>query len=139
MLVREVMSDNVEIIDPEISLREAARKMRNLDCGALPIGENDKLIGMITDRDITVRAVAEGKDPDSTHVRNAMTDKIKYIFEDQKVEDAGSLMEDEQIRRLVVLNKDKRAVGICSLGDIATHNSGHKLSGDILESVSRPG
>lgn len=139
MLVREVMSDNVEIIDPEISLREAARKMKNLDCGALPIGENDKLIGMITDRDITVRAVAEGKDPDSTHVRNAMTDKIKYIFEDQKVEDAGKLMEDEQIRRLVVLNKDKRAVGICSLGDIATHNSGHELSGDILENVSRPG
>lgn len=138
MLVREVMSDNVEIINPEISLREAARKMKNLDCGALPIGENDKLIGMITDRDITVRAVAEGKDPDSTHVRNVMTDKIKYIFEDRKVEEAGRLMEDEQIRRLVVINKDKRAVGICSLGDIATHSPENELSGNILENVSKP-
>ncbi len=137
MQIREIMSGDIEIIDPTVSLRDAARKMKKLDCGALPVGENDRLIGMITDRDITVRAVAQGKNPASTKVRDAMSERIKYIYEDQDIRDAAKKMEAEKIRRLVVLNRNKRAVGICSLGDIATHTH-DGVSAEILEKVSLP-
>jgi len=136
MQVKEIMSKNAEYIHPDITLRDAAGKMKELDCGALPIGENDRLVGMLTDRDIAVRAVAEGRNPTSTKVRDAMTEDMVYCFEDQDISEAAQMMKEKQIRRLVVLNRDKRLVGICSLGDLAIESDDQKLSGEVLEGVS---
>src|SRR5918992_3308234 len=118
MQIREVMSTDVELTNPDASLKEAAAAMRDGDFGALPVGENDRLVGMLTDRDMTVRAVAEGKDPNSTTVRDAMSQGIDYCFDDDPVEDAAKLMSSKQIRRLPVLNHDKRLVGIVALKDL---------------------
>jgi CBS domain-containing protein len=115
--------------------------MRDLNVGPLPVcGSDDRLAGMITDRDIIVRAVAEGKDPRATPVREIMTPNVVYCFEDQDVHDAAALMEDNQIRRLVVLNHGKRLVGIVSLGDIAVHTADDQfqLAGEALERISEP-
>src|SRR5262249_38468201 len=127
-----------ECVNPTTSLQQAARKMKNLDVGPLPVCENDRLVGMVTDRDITVRAVAEGCDINKTMVRDIMTPDIVYCFDDQDVEEADRLMEDNQIRRLVVLNRDKRLVGIVSLGDLAVETGDERLSGKTLEKVSAP-
>jgi len=135
MLVGEVMSHDVEIINPDFTLQEAAKKMKDLDIGYLPIGENDKLVGMITDRDITVRATAKGLDPKKNKIRDIMTKKVVYCFEDQPVEDAVKKMEENQIRRLTVLNKNKRAVGVIAIGDIAVTGEG-KLTSEVMENVS---
>jgi CBS domain-containing protein len=136
MLVSEVMSRNIEIIDPEYTLRQTAEKMRKLDVGYLPVGENDRLIGMITDRDITIRGTAKGMNPDKAKARDVMTKKVVYCFEDQTVEEAAKMMEDKEVRRLTVLNRDKRAVGVCSLGDIANATGDQRLCRELLESVS---
>jgi len=126
----------VEYISPEINLKEAAQIMKDMDIGFLPVGENDRLVGMVTDRDIAIRAVAKGLDPNKTKIRDIMTKEVIYCFEDQPVEEAAAMMEEKQVRRLSVLNRNKRLVGICSLGDIAAINRNRKLSGEILESVS---
>jgi CBS domain-containing protein len=124
---------------PTASLQEAARKMRDLDVGPLPVcGDNDRLVGMLTDRDITVRAVAEGQDPKTARVQDIMTPDITYCFEDQDITEAARLMEEKQIRRLVVLNRDKRLVGIVSLGDLAVKTGDKKVSSEALEQVSQP-
>jgi CBS domain-containing protein len=116
MQVKDIMTPGVECIRPDDTLQNAARKMRDLDVGPLPVcGDNDRLAGMITDRDIVVRAIADGKDPKATKVREAMTDEIIYCFEDQDVQEAARTMQERQVRRLVVLNRDKRLVGIVSL------------------------
>ena len=134
--IKQFMTTNVEYIDPKTTLKEAAETMRAKDIGALPVGENDRLIGMLTDRDITVRGVADGKDPVKTTVKDAMTEKIVYCQEDQDVAEVTKMMRDKQIRRVVVLNGDKRMVGICSLGDIAIkHESGE--AGETLAGVSK--
>jgi CBS domain-containing protein len=113
--------------------------MRNLDIGALPVcGDNDRLVGIITDRDITIRATAGCCDPAGTCVSDVMTPGIIYVFEDQDVTEAAHLMEENQIRRLVVLNQDKRLVGIVSLGDLAVKAGDDELSGEALELVSEP-
>jgi CBS domain-containing protein len=115
--------------------------MRDMNVGPLPVcGQDDRLSGIITDRDIVIRAVAEGKDPHSTRVREIMTPHVVYCFDDQDVQDAASLMEENQIRRLAVLNRNKRLVGILSLGDIAVHTTeGHfELVGEALERISEP-
>jgi len=139
MQVKEIMTRGVECTQPATSLQEAARKMLNLEVGPLPVcGDNDRLVGMLTDRDITVRAVAEGLDPKTTRVQDVMTPDIIYCFEDQDVKEAARLMEENQIRRLVVLNRDKRLVGIVSLGDLAVKTRDERLSGEILEQVSEP-
>jgi CBS domain-containing protein len=119
MQVREVMTPEVEVISPETTLAEAAQKMKSLDVGPLPVGERDRLVGMVTDRDITVRATAAGRDPNTTKVREVMTEQVFYCFEDESIEQAAEIMERAQIRRLMVLNRDKRLVGIVSLGDLA--------------------
>jgi CBS domain-containing protein len=118
MLIRDCMTKNVEIITPDTSVAEAAQKMRDGDFGMVPVGESDRLIGMITDRDIAIRAVAEGKDPESTKVRDVMSAKVLYCFEDQPVEEVARNMGENQVRRLPVLNREKRLIGIISLGDI---------------------
>jgi CBS domain-containing protein len=138
MQVKEVMTRGVECVSPDATLQEAARKMKDLDVGPLPICDNDRLAGMVTDRDITVRAVAEGKDPRNTPVREVMTPGINYCFEDDDVASAARQMKEKQIRRLVVLNREKRLVGIVSLGDLAVETGDDHLSGETLERVSQP-
>src|SRR5688572_21430488 len=129
MLVKALMTRSVECVSPDSTLQQAAQRMRDLDVGPLPICENDRLAGMITDRDIVLRAVAEGKDPTTTRVREAMTSDIVFCFEDQTIDEAAELMKERQIRRLVVLNQDKRLVGIVSLGDLAVDTGDEHLVG----------
>jgi len=139
MQVKDIMTPNAECIRPDDTLEDAAKKMRDLDIGPLPVcGDNDRLAGMITDRDIAVRAVAEGKDPRTTKVREVMSEKIIYCFEDQDVEEAARLMQERQVRRLVVLNRDKRMVGIVSLGDLATETGDRTKAGEVLQDISEP-
>src|SRR5262252_10384553 len=121
MQLKEIMTPGVEVIAPEATIREAAEKMRHLDIGPLPVCDGERLVGMLTDRDITVRAVADGRDPVTTQVREVMTSDIVYGFDDQDVQDAARLMEQYQIRRLPVLNRSKDLVGIVALGDLAVH------------------
>jgi len=139
MLLKDIMTPNPQCIGPEDTLQEAARMMRDLDVGSLPVcGVDDRLAGMITDRDIAVRAVAEGKDPRTTPVREAMTEEVVYGFEDQEVDDAARVMEQRQIRRLVVLNHDKRLVGIVSLGNLAIETGARPMANEVLREVSEP-
>lgn len=137
MQVKEVMTPGVECTQPAATLREAAQRMKDLDVGPLPVcGDDDRLAGIITDRDLVVRAVAEGRDPATTLVRDVMTPKIIYCFEDHDIAEAARLMEENQVRRLVVLNRDKRLVGILSLGDLAVDTGDEQLAGHTLEAVS---
>jgi CBS domain-containing protein len=137
MKIQEIMTRDVKIVTPDTPLATAARLMRDIDTGFLPIGENDRLVGTITDRDIAVRAVAEGKDPNTAHVREAMSNELTYVFEDQDVSDAARIMGDRQIRRLPVLNRDKRLVGIVALADIAV-KGGVQYAGQPVRDVSQP-
>jgi len=136
MQVREVMSRNVECVRPDDTLQHAACKMRDLDVGPVPVCDNDRLAGMLTDRDVTIRAVAEGWDPKQKHVRDVMSEGIVYCFEDQDVQEASRMMQEKQIRRLVVLNRDKRMVGIVSLGDLAVKPGAEGEASKALEGVS---
>lgn len=136
MDVREVMTPDVVIASPDDTLQHAAEMMIDIDAGVLPVGEKDRLVGMLTDRDITVRAVAAGKVPSECKVREVMSPEIKYIYEDESLEDAARNMSQLQIRRLPVLNRDKRLVGIVSLGDLALKKKA--TAGDALKGVSRP-
>jgi len=139
MQVKDIMTANVECVRPGDSLQDAARKMRDLDVGPLPVcGDDDRLAGMITDRDITIRAVAEGRDPKTTPVREAMTEDLVFCFEEQDVEEAARTMQERQVRRLVVLNGQKRLVGIVSLGDLATGSGDEEKSGRVLSDISEP-
>jgi CBS domain-containing protein len=135
MKVGELMTPDVEIVAPDDTLHTAARMMADLDTGALPVGENDRLVGMITDRDITIRAVAEGRDPNTTKVRDAMSEHIRFCFEDEDTQEVGHKMSDWAVRRLPVLNRDKRLVGIVSLGDLATGGA-EQESQKALEEIS---
>jgi CBS domain-containing protein len=137
MLLREVMTPHVEVIHPDATLTEAARKMKSLDVGPVPVCDGDRLQGMLTDRDITIRATAEGRDPNTTRVREVMTPDVVYCFEDQDVREAADIMEHRQIRRLLILNRDKRLVGIVSLGDLATQTGDEELdSSELTETLS---
>jgi CBS domain-containing protein len=138
MLLRDVMTRTVEEVAPQASLAEAAQKMRTLDVGALPVCENDRLIGILTDRDITIRAVAEGCDPNVTPVWQAMTRDVAWCRDDEDVRRACQIMEDRQIRRLLVCDGDEQPVGIVSLGDLATRGRDQRKSGEVLEEVSKP-
>jgi CBS domain-containing protein len=137
MQIREVMTSDVRLVDPTTTLKDAAQMMREGDFGLLPIGENDRLVGTITDRDITIRAVASGKDPNSTTVRDAMSQGIFYCFEDQSVDEVAAMMGDKQVRRMPVLNRDKRLVGIVALGDLATEHGADDDAGEALSEISQ--
>jgi CBS domain-containing protein len=137
MKVKDVMTPDVECVGPDDSLQEAARKMKTLDVGPVPVCDHDRVTGMLTDRDITIRATAEGKDPKTTMVRDVMTGDVVYCFDDQDSDDAAKLMQDHQIRRVLVMNRDKRLVGIVSLGDLATDGK-KKQAGAVLQEVSEP-
>jgi CBS domain-containing protein len=118
MQVSEAMTNDVKIANPNQSIRDAARLMAQIDAGVLPVGENDRLVGMITDRDIAIRAVGADKGP-RTPIREIMSKEVMYCFEDDDLDDIVQNMADVKLRRLPVLNREKRLVGILSLGDIA--------------------
>lgn len=134
MKISELMTPEVEIIRPDDTLHTAARLMADLDVGALPVGQNDRLVGMISDRDITVRAVARGFEPDKTAVRDAMSEHIRYCFEDEDTSEVAHKMGQWQVRRLPVLNRDKRLVGIVSLGDLALQQP--RAAGPVVADIS---
>ncbi len=138
MKVREAMTRDVRLVKPDQPISEAARLMGELDIGALPVEEDDRLVGMITDRDIAVRAVAIGRGPD-TAVREVMTREIKYCFEDQTIDEVTQNMGELRIRRLPVLTRDKRLIGILSLGDLAIDEGARDEAGEALGGISRPG
>ncbi|WP_163993309.1 CBS domain-containing protein [Pyxidicoccus caerfyrddinensis] len=135
--VKDVMTKDVEIISPNDSLKDAAEKMRMLNVGPLPVCDGDRLKGIITDRDIVVRAVSQGMDPNNTRVSQAMTGELEYVYEDEDISKVARKMKDEQIRRILVVNRDKRLVGIVSLGDLAEAMSTEE-AGKTLESISEP-
>ena len=135
MKVSEIMTPKAQWVGPDTSVQEIAAKMRDENFGSLPIGENDRLIGMVTDRDIVCRAVAEGRDPAKTKARDVMSKHITYCFDDQEADDAAHIMEQKHIRRLAVLNRDKRLVGILSVDDLASRGS-HELSGEVLAATT---
>jgi CBS domain-containing protein len=137
MKVHEIMSAHARCVGPDNTLVEAAGLMRELDVGALPVCEDDNLAGMVTDRDMVLRGTADGRDPNSTVVRDVMSPGVVFVFADQEVEEAGRVMEEKQIRRLPVLNREKRLIGIVSLGDIAI-TSNPAFSGKALREVSEP-
>jgi CBS domain-containing protein len=137
MKIREIMTRNVETVRPEHVIQEAASKMKSLDVGSLPVCDNRKLLGMITDRDITVRAVADGRNPGITPVQDAMTPGVTYCYDDQDVSEAAKLMKEHQIRRLPIVNRQHELVGIVALGDLAVDGD-RKMSGKVLEQVSEP-
>lgn len=136
MLVQEIMTREVRLAAPTDTLRQAAELMRGIDSGILPVGENERLVGMVSDRDLVVRGLAEGKGPESS-VRDVMSRDVKYVFEDESLEDVERNMVDLQVKRLPVLSRDKRLVGIVSLGDLATRapEDGHAAA--ALEGISR--
>ncbi len=113
------MSTDYQYISPQTTLKEAAQMMKKFDCGFLPVGENDKLTGMITDRDIAIRAVAEGKDPATCTAGDIMTAKTYYCYDDQTTEEICKNLSEIKVRRLPVVNRDKRLVGVVSMGDLA--------------------
>ena len=135
--VRDIMTTEAHCIAPDETLAEVAKLMGDLDVGSFPVCDNDRLIGMITDRDIAVRAVARGEDPQKATAREVMTPEIVYVFDDQDVEEAARLFEAKKIRRLPVLSRAKRLVGIISIGDLAV-NASTSLGGEVLKEVSEP-
>lgn len=137
MNVSECMSRNVRLCSPNDRLQDAARAMKEANAGALPVGDNDRLVGMITDRDIVVRVVADGRGPE-TPVREAMTREIHYVFEDEDLDAAAHKMSQLKIRRLPVLNREKRMVGILSLGDVWSSEQG-SLAASALHDVAQQG
>lgn len=139
MKLGEIMTREVEVVQPDDSLRSAAKKMRDRSIGFLPVCDGATLMGVLSDRDITIRALADGMDLNIMLARDLMTTPVIYCFEDQDVKDAARIMEENQIRRLVVLSRDdKRLVGVISLGDLA-RNGTTALSGRVLQKVSEPG
>src|SRR3954462_12879993 len=137
MKVSEAMTRDVRVASPEETIRQAAKMMASLDAGVLPVGEDDHLIGMITDRDIAIRGIAQGKGP-KTKGREVMTKDVKYCFDDQEVEEVTRNMANIQVRRLPVINHDKRLVGILSLSDIATSHEAIEAA-EALSGISQPG
>ena len=135
--LKDLMSRDVKVISPDMSIREAAREMRDGNFGMLPVGENDRMIGTISDRDIAIRAVAEGKDT-GTKVRDVMSEGIAWAFEDDSVEEAAKIMSERQVRRLPVVDRDKRLVGIVALGDFAVESSEIRPAAQALSEISKP-
>jgi CBS domain-containing protein len=137
--VADVMSRDVRVASPDDTVQQAARLMQEEDTGLLPVGENDRLVGMITDRDVAVRVAAEGKNPAQTRVREVMTPEVRYVFDDEDLHHIVDVMAEQQIRRLPVVNRNKRLVGVISLGDLAAEGGTPRLAGRALAGVAREG
>jgi len=138
MLIRDVMSRSVATAHPDATVHEAAEQMKSMDVGALPVFDGDRLIGMVTDRDIVIRGLAEGRDLMMARVRDVMTADIRWCHDDQDVSEAARLMDEHQVRRIPILDRDNRLTGILSLGDIAITTGDERLAGRTLERVSEP-
>ena len=137
MRVSDAMTREVRVASPGQTIREVAKVMAEIDAGSMPVGDNDRLVGMITDRDIAIRAVAQGKGPD-TPVREVMsTDQVLYCYEDEELAHVAQNMGQQQVRRLPVVNREKRLVGIVSLGDVA-QTEGRSAS-KAVKGVTKPG
>jgi len=137
MFIKDIMTTSVCTVGRDATLREAARLMADQDCGILPVADEERLVGMITDRDIALRGVAKSKNPDRCTVQEIMTSGVKYLFDYETTDDLARNMRDLQIRRLPVVNREKRLVGIVSIGDLAAKSDGDSASA-ALRSVSRP-
>ena len=135
--LKDLMSRDVKVISPDMTIRDAARKMRDGDFGMMPVGEDDRLIGTISDRDIAIRAVAEGKDA-GTSVRDVMSEGVAWAYEDDSVEEAAKIMSERQVRRLPVVDRNKRLVGIVALGDFAVESSEIRPAAQALSEISKP-
>ena len=138
MEIREIMTRDVEVVAPNASLQTAAQRMKELNVGSLPVCDGQRLLGMVTDRDITIRATASGKNPNQTPVSDTMSSGITYCFEDQPVSEAAQVMEEKQIRRLPILNRQKKLVGIVSLGDLAVDGNSKEMAGEAITEISQP-
>ena len=136
--LREVMTRGVEFLHPSATIVEASEKMKALNVGAIPVCDGNRLQGMLTDRDIVVRVIADRRDPASTRIHEAMSPGIVYCYEDQTIEDATRLMQEHQIRRLPVLNRDNQLVGIVSLGDLAVKSEETTATEEALAKISEP-
>ena len=134
--LKDVMSRDVKMVAPETTIREAAQQMRDGDFGMLPVAENDRMVGAISDRDIAVRAVADDKGPE-TPVRDVMSRGICWAYEDDSVEVAARLMSERQVRRLPIVNRDKRLVGIVSIGDFAVEPDDREPAAEALSGISQ--
>jgi len=138
MRVGEIMTRGAECTYPDATVREAAVRMQALDVGVLPVRDNDRLVGMLTDRDLTIRTTAAGADPNAAHVRDAMTPEVHFCYEDQEASAAARQMKDWQVRRLPVLDRSMRVVGVISLGDLAVETRDDRLAGNTLEAIAEP-
>jgi CBS domain-containing protein len=136
--LKDIMTPDVKVIGAEATIQEAARKMLNGDFGMLPVEENDRMIGAISDRDIAVRAIAEGKGPD-TKVRDVMSEGIAWAYDDDTVDHAAEIMSERQVRRLPIVNRQKRLVGIVALGDFAVESEDLQPAAEALAEISQPG
>jgi CBS domain-containing protein len=136
MKIQEIMTRKVHVAEPTLPIAKAAQKMLDLNIGFLPICENDKLTGTVTDRDITVRSVAQGRDPRLAPVRDIMSQQIFYCYEDDDIEHVAEYMNEREVRRLVILNREKRLVGVVSLGDIAKASGEQELAGETLGRIA---
>jgi CBS domain-containing protein len=136
--LKDVMTQDVKLLSPESTIKDAARQMRDGNFGLMPVGEDDRLVGTVSDRDIVIRAVADGLDS-SAKVRDVMSERVVWAYENDSVEKACQIMSDNQIRRLPIVNADKRLVGIVALGDLAVGASDIKQAGDALSDISKPG
>lgn len=135
--LKDLMSRDVQVISPDMSIKDAATKMRDGDFGMMPVGENDRMIGTLSDRDIAIRAVAEGMDA-NTKVRDVMSEGIAWAYEDDSVEQAAKIMSERQVRRLPVVDRNKRLVGIVALGDFAVESSNIQPVAEALSEISKP-
>jgi CBS domain-containing protein len=138
MKLKDILTRDPHVIGPNAMICEAASMMKEYDVGMLPVCDGKRLVGSLTDRDLAIRAVAEGADPLSTPVKEVMTPDVCWCFEDQDLEDAAKVMEEKQIRRLAIVNRGKRLVGIISLGDLALRADNEHLTEEVLECVSEP-
>jgi CBS domain-containing protein len=137
-LLKEIMTSTVDVISRETNAAEAALKMKYLNVGAIPVCDGERLCGMVTDRDLVVRVVAKGLDPKQVHVSEATSSEVFFCYEDEDLEKASQVMAQKQIRRLPILSRAKKLVGIVSLGDLAVRGKDAQTSGIVLEQVSRP-
>lgn len=138
MTIRDIMTRDVQVVGPNDTIRKAAQLMDQLNVGVLPVSDGTKLLGMITDRDITVRATSAGMSPDQCKVSEVMTTEPRFCYEDDAINDVARLMGDQQIRRVPVVDRDEKLVGIVSLGDLATDAKDDRAAGSALEQISSP-
>jgi CBS domain-containing protein len=135
MKVKNAMHKGVTWVEPTTSVEQLARLMQKYDIGAIPIGENDRLVGMVTDRDVVCRCIAAGLHPKTTTARDVMTEGIIFCLDKQELDDAARIMETKKVRRLPVINGKKRMIGMLSLGDVC-HRAPDHLSGEVMHAVS---